>query len=122
MAPEPCATQAVEYELSRHEEWILDGFPRTARQLNSPFVRREAIVFLDISLKGALKRATKRGRNSPEIERHRIESQALLLAPVKARCAVVVPVTFRTPEQVLASVIRWYDHNIHPSETGSNAR
>lgn len=122
MAPEPCATDAVENELAHNDEWVLDGFPRSITQLESPFVRREAIVYLDISYRGALRRASLRGRANPTIEEHRIRQQAALLIPVKTRCAVVIPVTYRTPEQVTEAVIRWYDHNIHPSELGSNAR
>lgn len=122
MAPEPCATDAVEAVLAREDEWVLDGFPRTITQLESPFVRREAIVYLDISYRGALRRASLRGRADQRIEEHRIAQQSMLLIPVKSRCAVVIPVTYRNPEQVTEAIIRWYDHNIHPSELGSNAR
>lgn len=122
MAPEPCATEAIEDELSEHDEWVLDGFPRSERQLRSPHVRREAIVYLDISERGALKRAVKRNRAPIEIEQHRIKEQRRLLVPIKALCAVVIPVTFRSPDQVTDAVIRWYEGNVHPSELGSNAR
>lgn len=122
MAPEPCATHAIEEELGRHEEWVLDGFPRSHSQLLSPMIKREAIVYLDISQRLAIKRAIARHRNSPEIERYRIVDQSRLLAPVRAMAAVIIPCTFRSPEQVIEAVIRWYEDNIHPSELGSNAR
>lgn len=122
MAPEPCTTEAVEDELGQHDEWILDGFPRTIDQWRSKAIGRESIVYLDISTRGAIKRTRGRGRLNPHIEEKRIREQTALLAPVKAMAAVIVPVTFRTPEQVTSSVIRWYLHNIHPSAQGSNAR
>lgn len=122
MAPEPCTTLAVEQELAKHDEWIIDGFPRSAYQLRSPVVRREAIVYLDISVRAAMKRAMLRGRAPQEIEYKRIREQLQILAPVRQQAAVIIPCTFRSPEQVIQAVIRWYADNIHPSEYGSNAR
>lgn len=120
MAPEPCTTVAVEREIEKHQEWILDGFPRSAQQLRS--VRREAIVYLDISTKRALERLKVRGRAPQAIEYQRVREQTQILAPVRQQSAVIIPCTFRTPDQVVESVIRWYLDNIHPNELGSNAR
>lgn len=122
MAPEPCTTLAVERELEQYDEWVLDGFPRSAQQLRSPFVKREAIVYLDISTKRALERLKVRGRAPQAIEYQRVREQTQILAPVRQQSAVIIPVTFRTPSQVVDAVIRWYLDNIHPNELGSNAR
>ena len=122
MAPEPCTTLAVEQVLYNFDEWVLDGFPRSSKQLESPLVRWEAIVYLDISTKGAIQRLIKRGRADEDIEAHRVRQQSMILSPVRQRAAVIIPTTFRTPDAVVDAIIRWYTKNIHPSETGSNAR
>lgn len=119
MAPEPCATLAIEDELSRHEQWVLDGFPRSARQL--PSVRREPIVYLELSNRLALARAIKRGKADPRIEWHRITRQAKLLADVRTVAAVIVPVANRTPQEVLSVIIDWFEHDIHPAGKGMSS-
>lgn len=120
MAPEPCTTLAVERAIDATPEWVLDGFPRSEFQLRS--VRREAIVYLDVSTKAALRRVKTRGRHPPAFEERRITEQTRLLAPVKAQAAVIIPTTFRDPTEVAEAIIRWYLDDIHPSEFGSKAR
>jgi len=122
MAPEPCTTIAVEETVSGYNQWVLDGFPRAMYQLRSPIIRREPMVFLDVSPAQALIRAIKRGRDDRAIEEKRIREQGQLLAPVRALAAVVIPTSFRTPEQVNQSILDWYLHDVHPNELGSNAR
>lgn len=122
MAPEPCTTLAVERVLEENHQWVLDGFPRSQQQLRSPYVRHEAIVYLDVSVKVAMNRVVSRGRALPKIEIGRIMDQRAILAPVRQQAAVIIPTTFRDPQEVLQAVIRWYEDNIHPSELGSNAR
>lgn len=114
MAPEPQATIAIEMEVAKYGEFILDGFPRSERQLRAPFVEADTVVYLDLTNPQALIRALSRARNTPEIEEMRIEEQARLLTPVKSMAAVIVPVYNRTEREVTQAVIDWYDHNIHP--------
>lgn len=120
MAPEPCATLSIERALNHTDEWVLDGFPRSIRQL--PSVQHEAIVYLDINTRTALKRAIARGRNTPEIERYRITEQLQLLAPIRAQSAVVIPVSFMAPDQVVNAIVNWYINDVHPQAYGSGVR
>ena len=119
MAPEPCATNAIEAALSFHDQWILDGFPRSERQL--PSVDHEAIIYLDLTKRLAIQRLSKRGRATIDIEWHRIEEQSKLLVPVRQVAAVILPVAHRTPEEVLSMVVDWYEHDIHPAGKGMGA-
>lgn len=119
MAPEPCATFAIEQALMTHAEWILDGFPRSARQIGS--INHEPIVYLDISNPQALRRAIKRGAASPEVEEYRIREQSRILSPIRQIAAVFVPTWGKTPEQTLQTVLDWYEHDIHPTGSGRDA-
>jgi len=122
MAPEPCTTQGVEEVLADKLEWIIDGFPRSKFQLRSPAIYREAIVYLDVSVNQAMKRLRQRNRAAMAVEQHRIRDQLRILQPVRQLAAVVIPTTFRDPDEVVAAVIRWYEDEVQPSELGSNAR
>lgn len=122
MAPEPCTTIAIEEAVQANSQWVLDGFPRSETQLRSKYVRREAIVFLDVSKREAYRRAARRGRADMVIEAKRIDQQTVLLAPVRALAAVIIPTTFRTPDQVNQMILDWFERDIHPNEHGSNAR
>lgn len=126
MAPEPCTTLAVEEAVRAHDQWILDGFPRSPIQLRSKDVRREAIVFLDVSPHQALRRLRDRAKINPRADddtiAKRVREQTALHAPIRQMAAVIIPTSFQTPDRVNQMILEWLAFNIHPNEHGSNAR
>lgn len=118
MAPEPEATIAIREETSFYPEWVIDGFPRSARQLR--VIRFPTIIFLTVSARRAVERLQGRGRQPMAVELYRVREQSRLLAPVRAMAAVEINTTWRTPEEVLQATIDWLELEKQPRMTVGN--
>ena len=114
MAPEPAATLAVTTAMDETEEWVLDGYPRSERQIAS--VHRTPIIYLAVTRHQALRRAASRGRMPINIETHRITEQTKVLAPVLALSACVIQTGWRTADEVFWAAIQWLENDVQPRE------
>ena len=114
MAPEPCATTAVLDAIEQSSEWILDGFPRSERQVRSAgFV---PVIYLEVTRAQALRRAEKRARMPLPVEAYRIAQQRRLIAPVKAIAACVIQTGWRTEDEVFRAAIDWLELEKQPRD------